>query len=444
MILLQVLKYMQNLDTPKISFQQFNKKPEDMYPDFTVCLDGHPRPKDMYRDSWLRKNFGEEKPFTAQKYHSMILGHHYVWNDTSISPNIKHNIAKIDYEKATIGGHKKRAYFFSDPAYSITFVNGSQKFNPYLVERSYQIPGKICFTRQFKKLRENSEKFLISFEKLTVNLKDVSMSLFLHYPGQIMRTIFGRDRWVRSVLNINNNDIQDGKSSNNLEINLSQMFVVKGRSDGNTPCNPNIFEDDSNFWFNINRRLDCLPPYWKDTKINKTETVLKGWQLDSKKGQLGKLNDCSNEAQFKKTQDLINSDNQNKHMKITNGIISSFTNPCNEMGINVNIKNKDKNQESEERVVLKFVYRMQKYQEIKNEKEFSLEMLWSGIGGFVGMFIGYSMLQLLDNGLNWIMSWNDSKKSEENESMPLTEKVKKELWMRKQRKYLGETIGRAS
>ena len=131
-------------------------------------------------------------------------------------------------------------------------------------------------------------------------------------------------------------------------------------------------------------------------------------------------------------------------MKITNGIISSFTNPCNEMGINVNIKNKDKNQESEERVVLKFVYRMQKYQEIKNEKEFSLEMLWSGIGGFVGMFIGYSMLQLLDNGLNWIMSWNDSKKSEENESMPLTEKVKKELWMRKQRKYLGETIGRAS
>ena len=270
------------------------------------------------------------------------------------------------------------------------------------------------------------------------------MSLFLHYPGQIMRTIFGRDRWVRSVLNINNNDIQDGKSSNNLEINLSQMFVVKGRSDGNTPCNPNIFEDDSNFWFNIFRRLDCLPPYWKDTKINKTETVLQGWQLDSKKGQLGKLNDCSNEAQFKKTQDLINSDNQNKHMKITNGIISSFTNPCNEMGINVNIKNKDKNQESEERVVLKFVYRMQKYQEIKNEKEFSLEMLWSGIGGFVGMFIGYSMLQLLDNGLNWIMSWNDSKKSEENESMPLTEKVKKELWMRKQRKYLGETIGRAS
>lgn len=444
MILLQVLKYMENLDTPKISFQEFNKNLDDMYPDFTICLDGHPNPKDMYRDSWLRKFFEEGKPLTAQKYHSMILGRPYVWNDTSISTNIKHNLTKIDYEKATVGGDKKRAYFFPDPSYSITFVNGSQKFNPFLIERTYQIPGKICFTRQFKKIPDQSKKFLISYEKLAVNLKDVSMSLFLHYPGQIMRTIFGRDRRVKSVLEINKDDIQEGKSSNNLEINLSQMFVVKGRSDGNTHCNPNVFKDDSNFWLNIYRSLSCLPPYWRDTRINKTEMFLQGWQIGNKPGQIGKLDDCSNESQFEKSQDLIYSDNHKKHMQVKGKIISSFTQPCNEMGINVNVKNKDKIAGSEEKVVLKFVYMMQKYQEIKNEKEFSLEMLWSSIGGFVGMFIGYSMLQFLDNGLDWIMSLNDSKKSEEVEKIPLTEKVKKELWIRKQKKHLEETIGRAS
>ena len=82
---------------------------------------------------------------------------------------------------------------------------------------------------------------------------------------------------------------------------------------------------------------------------------------------------------------------------------------------------------------------MQKYQEIKNEKELSFEMLWSSIGGFVGMFIGYSMLQFLDNGLDWILSLNGPKKAEDKEDcIPLSEKLKRELWIRKKMKYREE------
>ena len=36
------------------------------------------------------------------------------------------------------------------------------------------------------------------------------------------------------------------------------------------------------------------------------------------------------------------------------------------------------------------------YKVIKNSKSFNLESLWSQIGGFIGIFLGYSLLQLPD------------------------------------------------
>ena len=34
------------------------------------------------------------------------------------------------------------------------------------------------------------------------------------------------------------------------------------------------------------------------------------------------------------------------------------------------------------------------FQEIDNVRDFTLESCWSAIGGFVGIFVGYSLLQL--------------------------------------------------
>ena len=34
------------------------------------------------------------------------------------------------------------------------------------------------------------------------------------------------------------------------------------------------------------------------------------------------------------------------------------------------------------------------YQEILNVKSFNVEALWSSIGGFVGIFLGYSLMQV--------------------------------------------------
>ena len=43
---------------------------------------------------------------------------------------------------------------------------------------------------------------------------------------------------------------------------------------------------------------------------------------------------------------------------------------------------------------IQFIYTETNYQEIKNTMGFNLESFVSGIGGFVGIFLGYSTLQL--------------------------------------------------
>ena len=41
-----------------------------------------------------------------------------------------------------------------------------------------------------------------------------------------------------------------------------------------------------------------------------------------------------------------------------------------------------------------FLYEDREYEEIQNTKAFDLETFLSGVGGFIGIFLGYSILQL--------------------------------------------------
>ena len=73
-------------------------------------------------------------------------------------------------------------------------------------------------------------------------------------------------------------------------------------------------------------------------------------------------------------------------------MISSHDHPCIEMynGVTYNVQDRAGFEPSK----IKIIYKEKHYQEIVYEKGFGFEMLWSGIGGFVGIFLGYSMMQL--------------------------------------------------
>ena len=44
--------------------------------------------------------------------------------------------------------------------------------------------------------------------------------------------------------------------------------------------------------------------------------------------------------------------------------------------------------------IIRFLYIDDTYYEVQNVEEFGFESFWSSVGGFVGIFLGYSLLQL--------------------------------------------------
>ena len=83
-----------------------------------------------------------------------------------------------------------------------------------------------------------------------------------------------------------------------------------------------------------------------------------------------------------------------KNVNITD-IISKSPEPCDVMRIPVDTQRTDISFESN-MLYLSVLYLTTEYQEIINIRDFDLNSMFAGIGGFVGMFLGYSLLQLVD------------------------------------------------
>ena len=51
------------------------------------------------------------------------------------------------------------------------------------------------------------------------------------------------------------------------------------------------------------------------------------------------------------------------------------------------------------------------YKETTNRRDFGFETFWSSIGGFTGIFLGFSLLQIPDLVVNFISKANKPKKN---------------------------------
>ena len=73
-------------------------------------------------------------------------------------------------------------------------------------------------------------------------------------------------------------------------------------------------------------------------------------------------------------------------------ILSTYDPPCLDMSL-VGMVDTNSRQQGKH-FGIKVRYTEGNYQHIENVKEFSFESFWSGVGGFVGIFLGYSLMQL--------------------------------------------------
>ena len=74
---------------------------------------------------------------------------------------------------------------------------------------------------------------------------------------------------------------------------------------------------------------------------------------------------------------------------------TTYTHPCAHMTIVSTVQ-----QLAHEQLKIRIVFPDETYEEIQNVKDFSFESLWGSVGGFVGIFLGYNLMQLPDLLLN--------------------------------------------
>ena len=114
------------------------------------------------------------------------------------------------------------------------------------------------------------------------------------------------------------------------------------------------------------KNINCVPPYWKEMVKNHAG-----------------MEDCYTTKQLKAAY---------HYAKNYNEILASYESPCIEMTVLSTLDEKVLPNQADTEIAL--YYGSKSYQEIENLREFGFESFWSAVGGFVGIFMGYSLLQL--------------------------------------------------
>ena len=155
-----------------------------------------------------------------------------------------------------------------------------------------------------------------------------------------------------------------------LEFWVSQVHVLRKRVDANDPCDPNV-NDDQAAMRTVMKKINCIPPYW-------IQMVPRSLSYPR----------CNTSADLRVVYNIVQA--PDKLM----GIFNQYTEPCNKLSSVVTFQEKMKNIYNDNATFLvEFNYLEDMYQEITNKRDFDMGMLWSTMGGFIGMFLGYSLWQ---------------------------------------------------
>ena len=369
MTLTQVLRYLENGDASSITHKQFNRKNLDQYPTYSICLKG-------YEIYWAQENMLFEKlGLTSSQYVDALQGNGWRYQYDELTRFYRkqnfdiNNITRFDLIEAflepsdiIIGAefqtqNKEHITHYGD----VENVGTNMKRIPF--EIGYQTPNQICFTRKSK----YEDDLIRLYDQLSLNPvllkpgnnRKVKIRIIIHYPGQLIsnldnptfRATFGAYR-----------------KNKVLELKISRVTKLRKRPDSNVPCNPNMGNADHTFQRYVVKHVGCFPIYWRYLPTEITKNQL-----------------CRSPEELRNASDFID------NFKI---ISTKYDPSCIDMtSLNTFTRELD---QLPRQFLVKLIYTENFYQEIKNIREFTFTTFWSTAGGYLGFFLGYSLLQLPD------------------------------------------------
>ena len=365
--LTETFRYLQNSDISSITNRRFNEQYHDQYPTFSICFKG----QDIY---WRNEHLLFDKlELSSSQYADTLKGRgwRYKYDETKEIYYKEHvtfdNVSNIDLNTVTLRD--------SDVIVGAQFITKTKEQEYHYVKNNnekntsrvpfhigYQTPDEICFTRNSKYERD----LIRLYDKISLNQNllepgnnhNVEIRIIVHYPGQLIRDFDNPS--FRSFLG----SYQGNKM---LEMKISSVTKLTRRNDSNIRCNPDINNDDDRQFQRqiIDKHVGCIPNYW------------------SYAVRLGQINNtCESLDDLRNTIRLINNFKQ----------VLTYDPPCVEMKSLVTYANEV--DQLPHQFYVKIIYTESFYQEIRNDRAFSFVSLFSTAGGYLGLFLGYSLLQI--------------------------------------------------
>ena len=375
------VEFMENKDTSSIAYTHFNQNPIDRYPTFTLCLKG----REIYwRDEEIL--FGRAG-VTSSDYVQMLNGRRVRYDGNETRRGDVSDVAMINFDR-----HSLKASDFiiaadlmaENKSHNQKYISSSTgvgvtQHHPFHV--GYQSSDKICFTRNSTDkldLIRNHDTITLDKSFIMPGVQsNLEMIAFVHYPGHLLRNF--EKPIFRSTLG-------SYDSANTLELKISHITTLIKRSDSNVQCNDTIKNDDLHFRQEVVRKIGCIPVYWKNIMLS---------PLD--------VGDCHSSGQLRDAAFLIEN---------YKDVLGSYDPPCEDMTTLVTINNNLRSADGQFKVIV--TYTEDVYQKIETLKLVTFEEFISGVGGFVGIFCGYSILQipeLLEKSLPYLKKYRSESKS---------------------------------
>ena len=370
---IQAQRYVRNEDSSIVSFKQLNQGPEDIYPDITICLEGNHSNSGIESSS---RNFSNYLKGLSPINCSSIC---YL-NDTEMYFNNLSNIISTASFKTSYN----TSFIIKDSDAGSPNYDNLEKY----FELNYKDPERICFTRSSKRDRSNGKirlKDEIKVNNIHFRTKyDKSVTkIYFHYPGQFISnmdlpSVESRSKEFKS------------KKNEKMTLTIPGITILRRRSKPAEPCDNRDEKGDYQIMRNIIRDVGCRPSYWNS-------------QFESHFDDQS-IKICQNPEEYKKIYENINSLSQN---------LSNLTMPCNTMIVSMGVVATQVKKEKRHYLMLSIVYSTSQYQEIINVRDFDFDSMFSAMGGFVGIFLGHSLLQFGDlfdaaklrNFKNFLSKW---------------------------------------
>ena len=393
-------KYSQNDDVSQVTFQEFHKKKDNLYPSVSICLSS------IFYEEKL-KSYGDG--INISTYTDFMSGEY--WDD---------RIEKVDYDNVTLNFSnyllgigmwtpdwrylKGDKYFLYDHRKAIkrTHKNISlptdemDEWIPHFYN-SYRGASQKCFTVDIPYTPlQKVWTFGIVFDGNIfpggIRPSYYEFGVKVHYPGQFLDSKM--QKYVWKEMNSNSSEYVT------MRFKIQKLEVMKHRETHNFKCNMKLKESDESKMLEKIREVGCKPPWWKEILAFPFCRSKEKLKMFSEFNMTDYIPACQSIQKILYTYQEFE-------------IVEDWTQEWTDEIDNIY------------EVLLEF--QDGTYMEIQQVRDYSIQDVVGDIGGYLGLFLGFAILQIPELifriyfWIDGVLSTNKIIMNPKNEKLPSQE-----------------------